>query len=135
MNKTAKRRWLRYLVGTIAVAVFVGFIWLDTRSKWIADRDRARTWISSHAGEIFDETSVPPSPRPAPWSLRVCGEAGVASITIDERKMMKQLPSSGERDPQLAARRVQRLFPEADVRIRSVLGLEAPFSERPPARD
>jgi hypothetical protein len=135
MNETVKRPWLRYLVGAVAVAVFVALLWLDTRSKWIADRDRMRTWIWSHAGSIDDETSVPPDPRPAPWSLRICGETGVASITIDERKMMQKLPLSEDRDPRLAGRRAQRLFPEADVRIRNVLGLETPLLESPPARD
>jgi len=135
MSETARRPWLRYLVGAIAVTVFVGLIWLDTRSKWIADRDRARTWIWSHAGSINDETSVPPSPRPAPWSLRIRGETGVASIKIDELKMRQKLPSSGDRDPRLAARWLQRLFPEADVRIRDVSGIETPYLEPPTVPD
>lgn len=135
MIEAAKRPWLKYLFGTIAVMVLVGLVWLDTRSKWIADRDRARTWIWSHAGSMIDETSEPPSPRPAPWSLQICGESGVASITVDELKMRRQLPSSVDRDPRLAARRVQRLFPEAEVRIRDLKGTETPYFEPPTVRD
>jgi hypothetical protein len=124
MNRTAKRRWLRILVGLIVGVVLVLLVWLDTRSKWIAERNQARTWIWSHAGSIDDETSSPPAPMPAPWSLRIRGETGVAAIEIDELKMIQQLPSSEDRDPQSAARRVQRLFPEARVRIRDLQGRE-----------
>ncbi len=124
MTLSGKRRWLKVLLGLTAGAVFVVLVWLDTRSKWIADRDQARTWIWSHAGSIDDETSVPSAPMPAPWSLRVCGETGVATIEIDELKMIQKLPASAERDPTIAARRMQRLFPEATVRIRDLQGRE-----------
>ena len=127
MSQIATRRWLRIAIGLAAGAVFVVLVWLDTRSKWIADREQARTWIWSHAGSIEDETSVPPAPMPAPWSLRICGETGVAAIKIDAVKMIRKLPASDDRDPQLAARRVQRLFPEATVWIRDLQGQETKF--------
>jgi len=135
MSSITQRPWLKYLIGAIAVVVFLVLVWLDTRSKWIADRDQTRAWILTHAGTIIDGTSVPPAPRAAPWSLRICGESGVASITIDELKMRQHLPSTEDRDPRLAARRVQRLFPEADVRIRNLQRNEEPFLEESPSRD
>ena len=122
-------------MAAIAGVAFLGLVWLDTRSKWIFKREQLRDWIWSHAGSIEDESSVPPAPMPAPWSIRICGETGVTAIILDERKMILQLPASEDRDPQSVARRVKRLFPEATIRVRDREGRETPFIETPSASD
>jgi hypothetical protein len=124
MGVLGKSRVRKVLLGLLAAAAFVLVVWLDSRSKWIANRNQSRTWIVSHAGSIEDETSDPPAPMPAPWSIRICGEAGVTSILIDERKMIAKLPSSAERNPAIVARGLGRLFPEATIRIRDRKGHE-----------
>jgi hypothetical protein len=124
MPSIGKNRGRKILLGLLAIMAFMVAVWLDSRSKWISNRNQSRTWIVTHAGTVEDETSNPPALIPAPWSIRMCGEAGVKSILIDERKMISKLPSSAERNPANVARVVGRLFPEATIHIRDYQGRE-----------
>src|SRR4051794_1460988 len=124
MAVLGKSRGRKILWGSLAVMAFIIAVWFDSRSKWIANRNQSRTWIESHAGTVEDQASNSPAPTPAPWSIRICGEAGVKSILIDERKMINKLPYSTERNPALVAHKIGRLFPEATIRIRDLQGRE-----------
>lgn len=117
MSEAARRRAKKWLLGLAAVAVLVFVLWIDSRFKWIAERDQMRTWIWGHAGSMEDAEANPPNPRAAPWSIRIWGEGGVTSITIDERKLIKSVREGPEREVAVIAKNLGRVFPEATIRF------------------
>ena len=128
MSDVRKRRWLKLSLMALGVVVFLFLAWLDSRSKWISERDQMRTWVWAHAGFMEDESSKPPVPQPAPWSIRMCGEKGVSSIILDEKKIVEGIRYAPERDPKLMAKNLRRLFPEATIRYRDLQGRETGIS-------
>ncbi len=129
MSNSGKRRWLKPTLVALGAAILILLAWLDSRSKWIYERQQNRVWIVNHAGSIQDEASRPPAPAAAPWSLRVCGESGIGLITIDERKLIRKTPKDSNRDPKSIARKLQRIFPESTILIRDVDLRESRYSE------
>ena len=97
-----RRRWFRFSLRTFFVLLTVFGVWLGVQVKWKQDRERL----------LYDEIAVDGSwaargYAPAPWSLRILGEEGVAFITIDFRH-----------DPQRSRtlrEKARRLFPEAEI--------------------
>jgi hypothetical protein len=119
-----KSRRVKVAAGLLVVVVVAGLGWLDSRSKWMTEREAHRTWIVTHAGFIQDELSTPPAPRPAPWSLRPFGEPGVSTIVLDEATMIDKLGTGEGREPEVLAASLKRLFPEATIVYRDLRGLE-----------
>src|SRR5438046_2000057 len=95
-----RRRWFRFSLRTLFVAVTIFGVWLGVQAKWIRDR---RVFLSEHDhAEIYVlEASRIPS---APGALRIFGERGVWAIN-----------TSGMSEGEIAAAR--RLFPEARLEV------------------
>ena len=107
MNGNSKRRWFRYSLRTLFVAVTILGVWLFPQLKWILDRHAALAWVGTQA-EHWQK--LPVSQRAyfgvaAPWQIRMFGEPGVERISV--------VVESDE----VAARQqeLERLFPEAEV--------------------
>jgi hypothetical protein len=119
-----KSKRIKVLAGLLVGGAVAGLGWLDSRSKWMAERETHRTWVVTHAGFIQDELATPPAPRPAPWSLRPFGETGVSTIVLDEGMMIDKLGTGEGREPEVLAASLKRLFPEAAIVYRDLRGVE-----------
>src|SRR5689334_19564886 len=71
---TPRYRWFRFSLRTLFVlvtllSIFLGFV--GVQIKWIHDRHTAEAWVRRH--HALGASSVVTAP--APWSIRVFGEA------------------------------------------------------------
>jgi hypothetical protein len=106
---TTNLRRFRFSLRTLFVVVTVLGLWLFPQLKWILDRHSALGWIGTQAVYWHD---MPVSQRtffgtPAPWQIRILGEAGVEQISVVVEKD----------DVVVKQRELERLFPEADVLV------------------
>jgi len=113
------RRWLRFSLRWMFVAMTLFGIWLGVQVNWLRQRNEARRWIQQHGSpgqwsgknpvdvtlEELDGTQHPMAAVEAPWSLRLLGESRLAFIRLDKSKLC-------EADiPRLNS--LHALFPEA----------------------
>jgi hypothetical protein len=119
MNTTPpRRRWFQFSLGTLFVVVTLFAAFLAYNINWIRQRQEALAHIAAGsyvtAGTLTDIRSEPsqrlleknPTTAPdikSPWSIRLFGEPGVASIVVYGP------------DGSSAAENLRRLFPEASV--------------------
>jgi hypothetical protein len=95
-EKPRGRRYVFVLLPLLGLAA----AWLGMQAKWIHDRHQSLRNVAA-TGE-----------RPAPWSLRILGEKGVASLDLGDR-------------PEPECRRIMRLFPESEFDIGPFLANES----------
>jgi hypothetical protein len=97
--------------------VAIAFAWLNVQLNWIKERHRVLAngldprFLSSGETRAYDLYSVFPrfpdeAPVDAPWGLRLLGENGVSEMVV-----------AGARPTAAEGEEVQRLFPEARVRL------------------
>ncbi len=110
-NPIPKRPWPRFSLRTLLVVVTAVGAWLGYELSWIQQRKAVRQeWSYS---EIFDDpfVDVPTTPEPqtAPGLLWLFGERGYARVW--------RVTAADELAPDQEAefRRVQKLYPEAQV--------------------
>lgn len=99
--------WLKLSVSlrTFFVLLTLLCIWLGMQVKWIRDRHEALE-------RIYQDSPYPertPGVVSAPWSIRVLGETGLEWVIVTQTG-----DEIADRERQ---RRVQRLFPEANVSL------------------
>jgi len=112
------RRWFRFSLRTMFVvvtvlAVFISFVVYNL--NWIKERDEARLWLPKNGGS-FSSQMTPAKSFPAPWSLRILSEHGERIVVLDRRVIKDELPAE--------ALRMQRLFPEAKIKLFTFRGLK-----------
>ena|SRR5215211_8235772 len=103
MEEKPKRRWLRYSVRTLLVAVTIFCVWLGYTLNWIHARHQ---FLNSLETARYIRDGEHPSYfaiNTAPWSLRVFGETGVRKISCREEPAHKTIS------------RARSLFPEAEL--------------------
>ena len=98
----------------LLVTVFC--LWLGWQAKWIHDRHEALMWvktINSRPAVVTGTHNVlyVPGTVPAPWRIRLFGEAGVRVIRIDRLKIEQQ----DHLDSKLEE--LRKLFPESSIEI------------------
>src|SRR4051812_25415878 len=83
------RRWFRFSLRTLLIAITVFGLWLGYYVNWIHQRHAAKT-----AAEVFafndavmvvarmGVTMVAPPPNPYPWSLKILGERPMHGIGL-----------------------------------------------------
>ncbi len=110
MPAALKRRWFAYRLRTLFVVVTAIGLGVFPPLKWIMERRAALAWVGAQAAYWHD---LPVSQRtlfgsPAPWPIRILGEAGVERISVVV-----------EKEDEVAGKKQQleRLFPEADVMV------------------
>jgi hypothetical protein len=107
MHLLPKRRWLRFSVRTLLIAVTIFCVWLGWASRWVTQRRHA---VDRSTGVFRDGDGR------TPWSLWLLGERGAATIVVHVHG--KTLQDANARAEQLAPelKRLQRLFPEAEIK-------------------
>jgi hypothetical protein len=121
MTSTPKRRWFRFSLRTLFVAVTVFGCWLGYQMNWI--RQRHVVLKQQNVGKYFDTQGEDPlqaypfpiavaNPINAPWPLWMLGQRGVARIDIIFTGSDVRNLNALEESEWL---RVKRLFPEAEV--------------------
>ena len=91
------RRWFRFSLRTLFVAVTVFCVWVGYQCNWVRERHKALKELN-RLNVLFDSQKL------APWSIRLI-ERGVPSIAVDP---------DVARDVQ-RIRELKRLFPEATL--------------------
>jgi hypothetical protein len=109
MIAVLKQHRFRFSLRTLFVVVTILGLWLFPQLKWILERHSALGWIGTQAVYWHD---VPVSQRahfgtPAPWPIRMLGEAGVDQLSVVVEKD----------EVAVKQRELERLFPEADVYV------------------
>jgi hypothetical protein len=106
MDGKPKRRWLRYSIRTLLVAVTIFCAWLSYQLNWIQQREAVASehqmvaQMLNLAGGKFSYAL----PRPnAPWPLRWMGADGYAAVIVEAGV------------PEFEITRIQTLFAEATV--------------------
>ena len=99
-----RRRWFSFSLRMMLVLVALFGLWLRQNMHWIEQRHEMLKILPEFAEIVRDgKNNAPP---PAPWSIRLLGESGIAEIWIHEM-------STGNADG--AVKMSKRLFPEAKV--------------------
>ncbi len=108
---------LRFSLRTLFVLVTLVCLWLGPALNWMRQRSEARAWLKDHGGYVdqncfgYDPFVYCPHLHPAPWNIRILGEAGVASIWVCPHPLV----DGGEHtDPLAKTAELRPLFPEAD---------------------
>ena len=114
MTTAPKRRWFKFSLRTLFVAVTVLGMWIGYYIHWKQERREARLWLGVHGGMgLYGWHKVEPRP-PLPWMLKLLGEESEEEIHITHNASANR----GERPPieydQLVDR-LAKLFPEAQV--------------------
>ena len=108
MTPAPKRRWFRFSLRTLFVAVTVFGCWLGYYLNWVRQR---------HA--LLDEPNVTASFLPrqlaASLALRLLGERGAKSVFLHYSWLSPTLSESDEAQRNLAS----RLFPEATIQVQT----------------
>jgi hypothetical protein len=110
---TSRRRWLRFSLRTLFVAVMLIAVWFGYYVNWMSQRREARAWLGMQMiGGSFGFHPKPPSAFP--WMLKMLGEKPEQLI------LMRHGPSDHYLEPLPSeyvnlVKRVERLFPEAFV--------------------
>ena len=113
MVPTPHRRWFRFSLRTLFVAVTLFACWLGWQMKFIRDRKEMRQWIVAQGGhtgnfgdpfadDLFNEESEEIAP-PIPWLRQILGDEGIGYIELPRKS------SSADRN------RIAALFPEANI--------------------
>jgi hypothetical protein len=115
MTPAPKRRWFRFSLRTLLVAVTVISVWLGYYVNWKNQRREARMWLSMQMnGGSFG--GFDGKPAEFPWTLKLLGEKPERLILVryepaDAYLDLYPIPD----EYQALVRHVERLFPEADV--------------------
>jgi hypothetical protein len=113
---TPRRRRLKFSLSAVFILMAVACVWLGMQVKWIRDRNAALLKTAAHSSSTSEwkvvrrqkttpkaiETTYQRVQAEAPWSIRILGEKGVASINPGEM-------------PEAEIKELQQLFPEAEV--------------------
>ena len=110
MGEKRKRRWLRFSIRTLLLAVTVFCVWLGWQANVVRERNAMRRWISNRGGAI--------DPNDFSWigqgmyQPTQLGEPSLARRLLgDKRVSFVYLPS----DQVGEARRVREVFPDAEI--------------------
>jgi hypothetical protein len=108
------RRWFRFSLKTLLIAITVFGLWLGYYVNWMHERRAAKA-----APEVFSinheivvelymgaQRAVPP-PHPFPWSLTLLGEKPALAVGLHG--------SADDSENQRLAERYQKLFPESRI--------------------
>lgn len=96
------RGWFRFSLRTFFILLTVFGVWLGVQLKWIRDRDAALKAVFTSPGYW------PQQLKPAPWSIRILGARGYASLMVPVRFRPQE-------DIEDDLSRLRPLFPEATV--------------------
>jgi hypothetical protein len=116
------RRWFRFSLRTLLVAITLFGLWLGYYINWIHQRQQARAVEDREAVEIQDNVEIVkavmgvktvvqvPPPHSFSWVLAILGERPVNGVLL----------SGSEKDPKqkALAESYRKLFPESDVGCR-----------------
>jgi len=116
MRNIFSRRWLRFSVRTLLVAVTIFCVWLGWQVNWVRERRIARQrisfanqWIMRNGTTYHDGRALGfisfyvGMQRKAPWSLRIFGEQGETHWILD-------MPNEGS-----DIESIRTLFPEVTI--------------------
>ena len=107
MSFLPTRRWLRFSIRTLLIAVTILCMWLGWAMQWIHQRRDA----VDRAGAVTRNGEAD-----APWPLRILGEPGSATVVVNVHG--ETLKEANERAQQISPQieRLQKLFPEAEIK-------------------
>lgn len=112
MSEGKRFRWFRFSLRTLFVVVTLSACWLSYQLDWIRQRHHAIAWPAA-------VRTFPPGPlsKSIPLSLRLFGEQGHEELhLLVLREKHSGMPSL-DQEEQAEMERLQRLFPEACVRV------------------
>lgn len=139
MTPSPKRRWFRYSLRTLLVAVMVFGCWLGYELNWIRQRHSvlARDDIrSSQRWLVVTPFQIPDSPNP-PWPLSVFGEKGYGEVVLvhvdEERDKIARPPETAApiiKDPSVRLPRLASWEQRTDPLLRPDERLEIEHLKR-----
>jgi hypothetical protein len=108
MNGKPNRRWLRYSIRTLLIAITILCVWLGWNYRIVEERKAVMKLIESRGGHIIagDPFSSPPEyPPDVSWIRTLLGDEGRYAFDLPESM------------PDEERARVIQAFPEADVTV------------------
>jgi hypothetical protein len=103
MRHFPKRRWLKFSLRTLLVAVTIFCVWLGWQVSIVHERQACLRWIALNNHQYAEPLWPPPSAYELSWHRRVLGDSGVF------RPMLRpEITDAG-------LKRLQHAFPEANV--------------------
>jgi hypothetical protein len=97
------RRWLRFSVRTLLIAVTIFCVWLGWQVQIVRERKACLRWIAINNHQFAEPLSPSPPRYALSWHRRMLGDSGLMLLILRAEITDADL------------KRLQRAFPEATV--------------------